>query len=197
MMFKDLRESPQVIAPSFLMGFSVFILLQLSREIPHPEISDFWFSYFVASAALFYRSFVHEHQSRNFALYRAAGISLQKLFWSHVFTQTLRLCSIALLLLTILAAFGIHSFSLVILSLCVSTTLAPFATFLGLGLKAEREFLFSFVYFPFVTPVVLAGVALSHDINSPVWWSLLAIFALGTSFLAAIGFEFFFDDLTS
>jgi len=193
---KDLRESLAVVSPAFLMGFSVFILLQLSRDIPHAQTSDFWFSFFVSSSALFYRSFSLEHRSQNFAVYRAAGLSLQKLFWSQVIVQMLRLLSIGFLLVIVLAAFGLPAASLWPLCLSVGFAMSPFATFLGLSLKAEKEFLFSFVYFPFVTPLVLAGASLSSaDSNQSVWWSILILFGLGASFISAVAFEFFFDDL--
>ena len=194
---KDLRESPAVIVPSFLLAVTLFIIMQFSRDTPQAEASDFWFSFFVASSALFYRSFSLEHRSQNFALYRVARIPLQWVFWSHTLVQCLRLSLISGGLILCLRLFGMMSFHPFAISLAVMAALCPFAVFLGLSLKGEKEFLFSFVYFPIATPMVLAGVSLSSEPDLRLWWTILAAFGVGASFIAALAFQFFYDDFTS
>lgn len=196
LLVKDLRESLAAIVPSFLLSFTLFIILQFSRELPKAELTDFWFSFFVASSALFYRSFSLEHRSRNFGLYRAAGLKLQLLFWTQVFVQSGRLAVIGFMLYLSLYLFGIDAYRPFLLSLATTLAVAPFAVFLGLSLKGEREFLFSFVYFPFVTPLILAGVSLTHHPEANLWWSILISFGLGSAFIAALVFEYFYDDFT-
>jgi hypothetical protein len=73
--------------------------------------------------------------------------------------------------------------------------LAPIGTVLGLMLQLEREFLFSIIYLPLATPVILAAFSLSGDLSG-AWMYVLLSFLVGGSFLSAFTFEFFFDELS-
>jgi len=186
-----------------LLGFSLLLLLAFTRSSDETNInslSHFWVAFFVAASSLFYRSFQSENQNKNFILFTQFSVPRIFIFLSQAFVQTARLFLIGifyLFALYFLFQFEIKDFSKWLLILLeVSLVIAPLGTLLGLGLQVEREFLFSLIFLPLITPVVLGAYAQSMGEQPQVWASLIGAFGSISWFVGSLIFEFFFDDLT-
>jgi ABC-type transport system involved in cytochrome c biogenesis permease component len=164
------------------------------------SIAKLWVSFFIAASSVFYRSFQAENSNRNFILFTQFRVPRIFIFISQSINQALRLFFIGMtyiLILHFLFSFQITDWARwVLVFLEVSLCLAPLGTLLGLGLQAEREFLFSLIFIPLIAPIILAAHAMSLGEQISVWSSITGAFGIISWFISSVIFEFFFDDLT-
>jgi ABC-type transport system involved in cytochrome c biogenesis permease component len=200
---KDFRNALLSMGPALLLGVPLLLIMQFTQSSASTEKiswnSAFWITFFFSSTALFFRSFGFENRFKNFHFYTAYKIPHLRIFLSQcaVHIISLFVMGVFYLLLSILffsPPSADLSLLLKVLAL-TSLTLAPVGTFLGLILQVEREFLFSIVYLPLATPVILSAYSLSSSFEGS-WLYVLLSFLVGGSFLSAFTFEFFFDELS-
>ena len=196
---KDLKNTFGAMGPAALLGVPLLFVLQWQTDQRPSWSTGFWTVYFFSLTALFLRSFGAENRYHIFGLYKNLKVSRPMVFWSQVFLNFLASIVLGVLysLLVILFwspenfNFGNHLLWITL----VGISLSPLSTLLGLMLHHEREFLFSVVYFPLSTPVILAAYALT-DAYQASWLYLLLTFSVVSAFVSAAFFELFFDDLT-
>lgn len=197
---KDLKQSREVVGPSFLLCLPLLVLFSLGMDgETHKEMASrviFWICLFISLISLFYRSFSGENRYGNFHIYTSLRVKASLVFWSQTLLHFLFAFALGIFywflsrLLT-----GLEADTPYLLLGFVALALAPLGSLLGLMLQMEREFLFSLIFLPLSTPVFLA--ALSYEttaLNS--WLYVLGIYATLSLYLSAFLFEFFFDELT-
>ena len=200
---KDLRNARWAFWPAMILGIPLLLIIQFTQDSSGEKISwlsAFWITFFLSSTSLFFRSFGLENRFKNFQIYSALKISKLRVFLSQSLMHFLSVFLLGLGYLVITVLFwSPHEIDwqkiLGILAL-TSACLAPVGSTLGLMLQLEREFLFSVIYLPLATPVVLGAYSLCLPEHSANWLYVLWSFFLCGSFLSAFVFEFFFDELS-
>lgn len=203
LLYKDFLNARSALLPALLLGLPLILILQFTTQEtergPLAWTSAYWIVYFFSAVNLLYRSFSFEHRSQNFILYSAFQIAPIKIFCSQALLHFLSLLFMGLVylgLIFVFWSFPFHDMERLMTALLLSSLcLAPVGTCLGLMLQTEREFLFSLFFLPLTTPVILGAHALSLEWTTS-WGSVLGIFALMGSFVSALIFEFFFDELS-
>ncbi|MBN8462823.1 MAG: hypothetical protein J0M01_08405 [Dechloromonas sp.] len=199
---KDFRNACASIGPAIMLGIPMLLIIEFTQSSTSTVSwrSAFWLTYFFGSTALYFRSFGLENRFKNFHFYTAFKISRLKIFLSQAIIQFLAAflmgCFYLLMTVFFFSPTDLDARHFVELIALTSLTLAPIGTVLGLMLQLEREFLFSIVYLPLATPVILASFSLSLGLEGS-WLYVLLSFLVGGAFLSAAIFEFFFDDLSA
>lgn len=201
---KDIRNAVWAFIPALMLGIPLILILEFTQSsAPQEKISwkaAFWISFFISTTSLYFRSFGLEHRFRTFHLYSAMNISRLSIFVSqsltHIFSTFFLGLSYLLIVLLFFSPNDLDALAITKLIALCSVALSPLGTLLGLMLQLEREFLFSVIYLPLATPVILVAHHLSANPEAPRWLSLILIFTLLSSFLSALIFEFFFDELS-
>ncbi len=201
---KDLENAKWAFTPALMLGVPLLLLVEFTQSSSPNErvswLSAFWISFFIATTSLYFRSFGLEHRFKNFHLYSAIKTSRLQIFMSQTLVHFVSAFLLGLCYLFLCLVFfspgSIDWMMYLKLIALVSICLSPLGTLLGLMLQLEREFLFSIIYLPLATPVILAAHNLCMPDASPNWLSVLSIFALAGGFVSAMIFEFFFDELS-
>jgi hypothetical protein len=199
---KDFRNAIASFGPAMMLGIPLLLVLQFSQDADAPKISwqtAFWLTYFFSTTALYFRSFGLENRYKTFQVYSAFQVSRVRIFLSQTLVHTLTASIIGFGYLALVILFwSPHDVNprMIELICLASVCLSPLGTVLGLILQLEREFLFSIVYLPLATPVILGAHALSQPEFSISWLYVLVSFFLVSTFIAAAVFEFFFDELS-
>ena len=200
---KDFRNALSAFGPALLLGIPLLLIIQFTQSTEYFEQvswkSAFWITFFFSSTSLYFRSFGLENRFKNFQLYTGFRISKLSVFLSqtliHILTATiLGVCYLGLTLL-FWSPKEVNLLMMIALIALTSGALSPLGTVLGLMLQLEREFLFSVIYLPLATPVILGTYSLSTDPVSN-WLYIVLSFLVGGGFLSAMIFNFFFDDLS-
>lgn len=201
---KDFRNAASALPPALLLGIPLLLVIEFTQN---PHLSEriswrsaFWVVYFLSSTSLFYRSFGFENRFKTFHIYRSFCVSPLKVFLSqtlmHFLSASLMGICYLIVTVTLWSPADLNWTFLGFMIVATSAILAPIGTTLGLMLQVEREFLFSLIFLPLSTPVVLG--AYSYELQPDSSWPwVLAIFFVGGSFLSCLFFSFFFDDLTN
>lgn len=200
---KDFRNACQAFGPALLLGVALLLILQLTQSsdsaLRLPWRSAFWLTFFFSSTSLFFRSFGLEHRFKNFHVYTAFQVSRSKIFWSQTLVQMATSTALGAAYLLLVTVFWTPSdldwLAMIEIILLISAGLSPLGILLGLMLQREREFLFSVLYLPLATPLILGAHETSNEIASS-WLYLLVSFTFVSGFLSAFLFEFFFDELS-
>lgn len=199
---KDFDNARSSIGPAIMLGVPILLIIQFAQDADAPKLqwkTAFWLAYFFATTSLFFRSFGLENRSKNFHIYSAFKISRLQIFFSQALVQWASASLLGVIYLGLSFVFwSPEDFNWKILEivLLASACLAPLGTLLGLILQLEREFLFSVIYLPLSSPVVLGAYSLSAAEFSTTWLYVLLSFCLVSGFLGALIFEFFFDELS-
>lgn len=200
---KDLSALRFSLWPAILLSIPLLVILEFTTSSADIEKirwqPAFWIVFFFCSTNLLFRSFSLEVRNKNFYIYSAAQTPRLQIFLSQTLINTLGLALMGLAQMLILFILWspqeIDLASHLGVLLLASTSLAPVGTLLGLMLQLEREFLFSLFFLPLAAPLVLAAFNLSME-WSWTWASMMIAFCLISSFLSALAFEFFFDELS-
>lgn len=199
---KDLKNSARSLGPCIFLGLPLILILSFFRESFKAHdihwLAAFWLSLYIGLSALFYRSFGFEHAS-SFLLYTSLKIKPRLIFWSqalaHWLVSVAMACSYLFIVFILWSPSDAPLLNLILIAALSSLVLCPLGSLLGLMIQAEREFIFSLLFFPLSTPVILASLELSLHWDS-AWLYVLGIFAALSCFLCSFIFEFFFDELT-
>lgn len=199
---KDTRNALNAFGPALFLGVPLLLVIQFTKSEGYPWVSGYWLTFFFSTTSLFFRSFGYENRFHTFHTYTVLSVPRLSLFVSQALVHmiTINLLGLCYLLLSLLFWSPVSPDwqSVLLLSSLSALALSPLGTLLGLMLQLEREFLFSVIYLPLATPVILSGYSLSLEgwsIGSG-WAQVLVGFILGGGFLSALIFEFFFDELS-
>ncbi|MDB5037574.1 MAG: hypothetical protein JWQ35_1102 [Bacteriovoracaceae bacterium] len=200
---KDFRNAHWAFPPALILGIPLLLILNFTQDNSAEKISwrsALWITFLLSSTSLFFRSFGLENRFNNFQVYTAFRIPKLQIFLSQALIHFVSafLLGLGYLLFCILfwSPKDLDLLSTMGLLALASACLAPMGTLLGLMLQLEREFLFSVIYLPLATPVVLAAYSLSLVDASTNWLYVLISFLVAGGFISALIFEFFFDELS-
>jgi ABC-type transport system involved in cytochrome c biogenesis permease component len=203
LLLKDFRNALASFGPAMMLGIPLLLILQFSQDANSEKLtwqSAFWVAYFFSTTSLFFRSFGLENRHKNFQFYTAFRVPKLQIFFSQSLIHFLTTCILGLGYLLLVVVFWSPRdlnltwfFAIIVLT---SACLSPIGTVLGLMLQLEREFMFSVIYLPLATPVVLGAHALTTADFSMNWLFVLLSFLMVGGFVGAFVFEFFFDELS-
>lgn len=201
--FKDWENFKHNFGPAVLLGIPLILVMGFSNEVEDGiNISwraAYWLSFFFSSTAIYYRSFGLENRFRVFHVFTALRVKRLPIFVSQAFFQMILGSILGAAYLGLISIFwtpqDLSWPSMLLLSFGASLCMAPVGSLLGLALQWEREVLFSLFFIPYITPLILAVYHLSIE-RTASWAYLAGIFFVVGSFVSALIFEFFFDDLT-
>jgi len=203
LVLKDWSNAKNSFYPSLLLGLPLILLLSFLDNRTNSNLLHqnqfYWLIYFYSSISVFYRSFGFEHRFHNFHIYRSLDIAPWKVFASQCLAHFGICILIGLAYLIFIPIFWPTEnwpiFELLALTAAIAACQTPLGCLLGLLLQFEREFLFALFFLPIMTPLLLAASQLSEDFY-PSWVYILSAFFLAGSFVSALVFQFFFDELT-
>lgn len=200
---KDWKSSLWTLFPGFALGVGLLIVLCFTRSATNfseSQVSDLWAAFFVASILIFQRSFHLESASKAFFFYRQIKASLKLLFIFQFISQALRLFIIGIIYWMIQAFFfsspQIEITNLLVTLGCISLSISSLGVLFGLILAFEKDLLFSLLYLPTISPLMIAAYQASSGHQTAVWLSIMGSFGIISLFLSLLIFEFFFDELT-
>lgn len=204
LLHKDFRNAKMALPPAVLLGIPLLLIIEFTQSPYFNQKvswqSAFWIVYFFSSTSLFYRSFGFENRFKTFHIYKSFGVPSLQIFLSQTLVHFLSASFMGLsyLLLTFImwSPSDLNLCHFILSIITTSAILSPLGTTLGLMLQVEREFLFSLIFLPLSTPVILG--AYSYGLQSESAWPwVLGMFFVGSCFLSSAVFHFFFDDLTA
>ncbi len=200
LLFKDFRNALSSFGPACILGVPLLLILQFTKgDTGIDGGAAFWVTYFFSSTSIFYRSFAQERRFKNFQIYSAFRVPKLQIFFSqsalHFFLSIAVGAVYLALCFLFWSPFDGEVFKMMGVLALVSACLAPLGTLFGLMLQLEREFLFSVIYLPLATPVILGAHSISLDAGG-IWFKILLSFGVLAGFLSALLFEFYFDELS-